>query len=115
MPPLASATFSRAVDHTLLDPSAGAAAVDRLCDEAAFHEFVAVCVLLWSVGRCAARLAGCASRVATVVSFPHGMDATPAKCEAARGAAAAGADELDVVMAWGALDDDPAAVKEDLA
>jgi deoxyribose-phosphate aldolase len=43
--------------------------------------------------------------VCTVVSFPHGLDATAAKCEAARAAIAAGADEIDVVIAYAALRD----------
>jgi deoxyribose-phosphate aldolase len=53
--------------------------------------------------------------VCTVVSFPHGLDATAAKCEAARAAIAAGADEIDVVIAYAALvDGDPKATGIDL-
>jgi len=71
-----------------------------------------VCVHGRWVARCAGRTG--AARVASVVSFPHGLDATSAKEEAARRAVADGADELDVVIAYGLLDDDPAAVGRDL-
>jgi deoxyribose-phosphate aldolase len=54
--------------------------------------------------------------VCTVVSFPHGLDATAAKREAARAAIAAGADEIDVVIAYAALHDgDPKAAGDDLS
>ena len=74
-----------------------------------------MCVYPWWVPRARALLQGDAA-VCTVVSFPHGLDATAAKCEAARAAIAAGADEIDVVTAYAALfDGDPKAVGDDLS
>jgi|tagenome__1003787_1003787.scaffolds.fasta_scaffold20989465_10 deoxyribose-phosphate aldolase len=105
MPPPASETFARAVDHTLLDPAAGAAAIDALCDEAGAHGFAAVCVYPWWVARCTARLLHSDAAVATVISFPHGLDETRSKVEAGRAAIASGADELDVVLPWGPVRD----------
>jgi deoxyribose-phosphate aldolase len=105
MPPLASETFVRAVDHTLLDAAAPAAAIDALCDEAAANRFAAVCVYPWWVERCAERLDGSDVAVATVISFPHGLDISEAKCEAARSAIRFGARELDVVLPYGPLRD----------
>src|SRR5947208_17062130 len=102
VPPLASETFTTAVDHTLLDATAGAAAIDALCDQAALHRFAAVCVFPWWVERCAARLRG-GPAVCTVVAFPHGLDQTGSKCDAVRRAITAGAREVDVVIAWGLL------------
>lgn len=93
--------FARAVDHTLLDPGAGEASVARLCAEAEQHGFAAVCVFPWWVEVARAQVADVA--VCTVISFPHGLDTTRGKCEAARAAVSAGADEIDVVMAWGEL------------
>ena len=114
MPPLAVEHVVRAVDHTLLDPGAGAASLTALCQEADEHGFAAVCVYPWWVPRARALLQGDAA-VCTVVSFPHGLDATAAKCEAARAAIAAGADEIDVVIAYAALlDGDPKAAGDDL-
>src|SRR5690349_10237900 len=100
MPSSAIERLAPAVDHTLLDPAAGAAAIDRLCDEALHHRFAAVCVHGRWAGRCRGRV-GAAVAVAAVVSFPHGMDATEAKCAAARTAVADGASELDVVICQG--------------
>ena len=115
MPPLAVEHVARAVDHTLLDPGAGVASLTSLCQEADEHGFAAVCVYPWWVPRARALLQGDAA-VCTVVSFPHGLDATAAKCEAARAALAAGADEIDVVTAYAALfDGDPKAVGDDLS
>ncbi len=114
MPSSAIERLASAVDHTLLDPAAGPAGIDRLCDEALHHRFAAVCVHGAWVARCRERV-GDAVAVAAVVSFPHGMDATAAKCDAARGAVACGASELDVVICRGLLDDDPEAVLADLA
>ena len=112
MPPPAIERVASAIDHTLLDASAGAGDIDRLCADAARFGFAAVCVHGRWVARCAGRTG--AARVASVVSFPHGLDATSAKEEGARRAVADGADELDVVIAYGLLDDDPAAVGRDL-
>jgi len=115
MPPLAVEHVARAVDHTLLDPGAGVASLTSLCQEADEHGFAAVCVYPWWVPRARALLQGDAA-VCTVVSFPHGLDATAAKCEAARAAIATGADEIDVVIAYAALlDGDLKAVSDDLS
>src|SRR5262245_26858555 len=102
MPPLPAEQIASAIDHTLLDTAGGRDAIETLCDQAAAHRFAAVCVYPWWVAAARARLAGAAA-VCTVVSFPHGLDVTPAKCDAARAAIAAGADEVDLVMAWPAL------------
>jgi deoxyribose-phosphate aldolase len=115
MPPLAVEHVARAVDHTLLDPGAGDASLTALCQEADEHGFAAVCVYPWWVPHARALLQSDAA-VCTVVSFPHGLDATPAKCEAARAAIAAGADEIDVVIAYAALlDGDQKAAGDDLS
>ena len=115
MPPLAVEHVARAVDHTLLDPGAGDAPLIALCREADEHGFAAVCVYPWWVPRARALLHRGAA-VCTVVSFPHGLDATAAKCEAARVAIAAGADEIDVVIAYAALrDGDLKAAGDDLS
>jgi deoxyribose-phosphate aldolase len=106
--------FVRAVDHTLLDPGAGERSVHTLCEQASDRGFAAVCVLPWWVERARAALDDVA--VCTVIGFPHGLETTRGKCEAARAAVALGADEIDVVMAWAALcDGDVAAIGDDLA
>ena len=109
MPPPAIERVASVIDHTLLDASAGAGAIDELCDEASRHRFASVCVHGRWVARCAGH-----GRVAAVISFPHGLDATGAKVDATRRAVADGAAEVDVVIAYALLDEDPAAVAQDL-
>lgn len=112
MPQPAIERVASVIDHTLLDASVGAGAIDAVCEEASRYGFAAVCVHGRWVARCAGRTGGAA--VAAVVSFPHGLDATAAKADAGRRAVADGADELDVVIAYALLDEDPAAVTRDL-
>ncbi|MGZ4430336.1 MAG: deoxyribose-phosphate aldolase [Gaiellales bacterium] len=102
MPPLDVETFARSVDHTLLDPTATATAVDEACEQALSHGFAAVCLYPWWVQRVRERLAGRVA-VCTVISFPHGLDVTEAKVAATRRAVADGAGEIDVVMAHAAM------------
>ncbi len=86
----------------------------RLCAEADQRGFAAVCVFPWWVAAAASRVSSAA--VCTVISFPHGLDTTAAKCDAARAAIDAGADEIDVVMAWAALRNrDEAAAGRDMS
>ncbi|MDI3299430.1 MAG: deoxyribose-phosphate aldolase [Bacillota bacterium] len=91
------------IDHTFLRPEGGPAEIDRLCAEAAEHRFGAVCVQPLWVARAAARLRGTGVRVVAVVGFPHGANTAEVKAAEARRAVADGADELDMVIAFGAL------------
>lgn len=90
--------FAKTVDHTLLKPNIREEDVVRLCEEAAHYHFAAVCVPPCYVRRAAKELRGVDVKVATVVSFPFGADATKIKVAAARDAITGGASELDVVM-----------------
>ena len=60
------------IDHTLLKPDTTAAAIDRLCDEAAEYGFAAVCVNPTWIKRASSRLRGSGVGVASVVGFPLG-------------------------------------------
>ena len=90
--------FAKTVDHTLLKPDAAESDVRRLCQEAAHYHFAAVCVLPCHVRLASRELRGADVKVATVVSFPFGADATAVKAAAVRDAIQGGASELDVVM-----------------
>jgi deoxyribose-phosphate aldolase len=90
--------FAKTVDHTLLKPNATESDVRRLCQEAAHYHFAAVCVLPCHVRLASRGLRGTDVKVATVVSFPFGTDATAVKAAAVRDAIQGGASELDVVM-----------------
>ena len=90
--------FAKTVDHTLLKPDSAEADVRRLCEEAAYHHFAAVCILPCYVRLAARELRGTDVKVATVISFPFGADTTAVKAVAVRDAIQGGAVELDVVM-----------------
>lgn len=108
--------LSSTIDHTLLRPEATAADIVRLCEEAATFGFASVCVSPVWVSLAARELRGNASRVGTVVGFPHGTHCTETKAYEARLAFEAGARELDMVVRLGALKaGDEAAVLTDIA
>jgi len=88
------------IEHTILKPDTSAADVRRVCEEAAKHEFVGVCVPPLFV-RDARRLLDeiCPKvRVVTVVGFPMGYSAIAAKSEEIKRATDDGADEIDAVV-----------------
>lgn len=103
------------IDHTLLLPEATRGDIERHCAEAAQLRFATVCVQPRWVATAARLLAGTSVGVATVIGFPFGATTTAAKVAEARDAVAAGATELDVVAALGAVHDgDRNYVRDDL-
>jgi deoxyribose-phosphate aldolase len=90
--------FAKTVDHTLLKPEATEEQIVSLCAEAARYHFAAVCIPPCYVRLAARELRGTDVKVATVVSFPFGNDATAVKTAAVREAITRGASEIDVVM-----------------
>lgn len=90
-------------DHTLLKPEATEAQVRRLCAEAAEHGFACAMVNPVWVPTAASTLRGTAARVGTVLGFPLGASLTATKVAEACHAAQAGARDLDMVLAIGAL------------
>jgi deoxyribose-phosphate aldolase len=103
------------IDHTLLRADASYADIDRLCDEAAQYGFASVCVNPMHVRRCAARLAGRAPVVCSVIGFPLGATPREIKGLEARKAVRDGAREIDMVIAIGALKSgDERYVEEDI-
>lgn len=91
------------IDHTLLRATATAADIERLCAEALEHGFASVCVNGSHVARCAERLGGSRVGITCVVGFPLGACESRVKGHEARLALEAGARELDMVLALGAL------------
>ena len=108
--------LARFIDHTLLRPTATAADIDRLCDEAVEHRFAAVCINPCWVARAARRLRGSAVTVASVVGFPLGASSPEIKAMEARRALREGAREIDMVINIGALKSgDHELVRRDIA
>jgi deoxyribose-phosphate aldolase len=91
------------IDHTILAADATSPQVTRFCEEALEHEFCSVCVNSAFVPLVARLLRGSGVRCCAVVGFPLGAAASEAKAAEAAWACAEGAQEIDMVMAIGAL------------
>lgn len=108
--------LARMIDHTVLKPEATPADIDRLCQEAVTHGFIAVCVNPVWVARAAARLEGSGVLVASVIGFPLGANRTDTKVDETRRAIDDGAVEIDMVVRLGDLiAGDVQAVRDDIA
>jgi len=86
------------IDHTILKPNTTKEEIIQLCNEAKEHGFAAVCVPPYFVRECKNQLRDSKVKIATVVGFPMGYSATPAKVEEARRAIDEGANEIDMVI-----------------
>src|SRR6516225_3708990 len=109
-------TVAGFIDHTLLKSEATAAQIVRLCEDAAFFSFAAVCVNPWWIGLAVSMLRGSPVKVATTIGFPLGANHTTVKRFEALEAIRLGAQELDMVMNIGALKSrDRQSVQNDIA
>ncbi|MEM9929237.1 MAG: deoxyribose-phosphate aldolase [Bacteroidota bacterium] len=90
--------MNKLIDHTYLAPDCTVAIIDRVCTEAISHDFMAVCVPPFFVGRAAKNLTGSGVKLATVVAYPYGYAETAVKVQEIRRAMDEGADELDIVI-----------------
>jgi deoxyribose-phosphate aldolase len=97
------------IDHALLDPHQGKGAIRQCCEEARHFGFAGVCVASRWVATAREQLPregkGRTPQLIAVVGFPFGAVPSAVKQAEAEAAAAAGADELDVVPDFGALAD----------
>lgn len=100
---MTAAEMAQYIDHTVLKPEAGPAALDQLCEEAIRYGFKAVCVNSGWVAYAAERLKGSPVAVCAVVGFPLGAMHSQSKAHEARKAIEDGARELDMVLNIGAL------------
>lgn len=95
--------LARLLDHSVLKPEATAADIGAGAEVVREWHIGCYCVQPWWVQHARSALAGTDAVVASVVGFPHGCDVTPVKVEATRRAVDAGAAEIDMVGAFGAL------------
>lgn len=93
------------IDYTNLKPDATRADIEELCKIAKERGYANVCVNGAYVALCRQLLRGSGVGVACVVGFPLGASTTEVKAFEAAKAVADGADEIDMVMAVGALKD----------
>jgi deoxyribose-phosphate aldolase len=104
------------IDHTLLKSDATREQIIRLCNEALYFNFAAVCVSPWWIGLAASRLGGSPVQVSATIGFPLGANHTTVKRFEAEEAIRLGAQELEMVMNIGALKSgDRQAVQNDMA
>jgi deoxyribose-phosphate aldolase len=107
-------SLAAAVDHTLLKAEATEAQVLAVCREAITFGFAAVCVNPCHIPLVAQTLQEAPGvRACSVVGFPLGANRSPVKAAETRQAVADGAQEIDMVMAVGALKDGRLDVVED--
>ena len=101
------AELAKLIEHTTLKPDTTSADVRRLCEEARQYGFAGVCIPPLFV-REARRALGDDSpvRVVTVVGFPMGYSAIPAKSEEIKRAIDEGADDIDAVINIAAVKSD---------
>jgi len=95
---MSPADLAACLDHTLLDPLAGPAELERHIQECLAMGAAAACIPPWLTSRAARLLAGGRTAVCTVAGFPLGFETGPAKAGEAAGLVEAGATEIDVVF-----------------
>ena len=98
-----AATLASYIDHTCLKPTADRAEIKLLCEEGGRYGFKSVCLPSAHVAFAAGILKGSPVLVCTVIGFPLGYDPPAVKAFAAAEAIRAGAREIDMVLAIGAL------------
>lgn len=95
--------LSKYIDHTNLKPEATNEDVKRLCEEAKEYGFASVCVNSVYAKLASECLEGTDIKTCVVVGFPLGAMSSAAKAFETRQAVADGAEEIDMVIAVGAL------------
>lgn len=100
-----SSPIAKMLDHTLLKPEATQLNFDDLCIQAMNNNIGHVCVPGSRVEAAVSKLTGSAVQVASVMSFPHGNGLSDSKSIEASMLLAFGAQELDMVIDVGRLND----------
>ena len=90
--------IAKMIDHSLLNPSLTTAELEDGCALAIRYNVASVCIVPWSLARCAELLAGTTVHASTTIGFPHGGHTTSIKLAEARQALQDGGQELDVVI-----------------
>jgi deoxyribose-phosphate aldolase len=90
--------IAKLIDHSLLTPTLTAAELDAGCRLAVEYDVASVCILPYSLKRCAELLAGSSVKPSTTIGFPHGGHTTSVKRAEAEQAVADGGAELDMVV-----------------
>ena len=89
--------IAKMIDHSLLNPSLTTKELEDGCALAVRYNVASVCIVPWSLARCAELLDGTTVHASTTIGFPHGSHTTEIKLAEARQALQDGGQELDVV------------------
>jgi deoxyribose-phosphate aldolase len=90
--------IAKMIDHSLLNPSLTTRELDEGCALAVRYNVASVCMLPYSLARCAELLAGTTVKASTTIGFPHGGHTTAIKLAEAQQALRDGGQELDAVI-----------------
>jgi deoxyribose-phosphate aldolase len=90
--------LAKMIDHSLLRPMLAQDELEAGCRMAREYDVASVCILPWSLARCAELLAGSTVVPSTVIAFPHGSNRTSVKVFEAERALDDGGLELDMVV-----------------
>ncbi|MGP1674415.1 MAG: deoxyribose-phosphate aldolase, partial [Candidatus Limnocylindrales bacterium] len=93
------------IDHTVLRPDATRADIERACQVARELGCAGVCINAIHVSQASGLLEGSSVQVVAVIGFPFGATFTEVKVLETELAVRDGADEIDMVLAIGALKD----------
>src|SRR5438552_388446 len=96
--PYTYSDIAKMIDHSLLQPMLTVDDLAAGCKLARDYDVASVCILPYSVKRCAEILAGCTVKASTTIGFPHGGHTTAIKIAEAMVAIDDGCQELDMVV-----------------
>jgi len=91
-------SIAKMIDHSLLNPSLTTIELEEGCALAIRYNVASVCILPYSLARCAELLAETTVNASTTIGFPHGGHTTAVKLAEARQALEDGGQELDAVI-----------------
>ena len=97
--------INKLIDHTVLKATATSEDIEKLCEEARYHNFKSVCVNPANVAYAKNLLEGSEVLVCTVVGFPLGANTPDIKVLETIDAIKNGADEIDMVINVGKAKD----------
>ncbi len=90
--------IAKMIDHSLLNPTLTAEALESGCRLALDYDVASVCILPYYLRRCAELLRSSRVKASTTIGFPHGGHTTAVKLAEVRQALADGGQELDMVV-----------------
>jgi len=90
--------IAKMIDHSLLNPTLTTEDLEKGCEIARKYNVASVCILPYSLKRCAKMLQGSTVKASTTIGFPHGGHCTATKLAETERALDDGGQELDMVV-----------------